>query len=115
MQGNSKSGLLENLPCEERIRRGLDDLNAGRRTIDSCLVEIAAPRLRRAKLLPPSVGDSGEPELELYRLLEPEADRAYTRYNALLGELLSFELALDHRLRRAMPPNDSIHPRRPAS
>jgi hypothetical protein len=41
-----------------------------------------------------------EPELELYRLLRREGGDAYSRYNALLRELISFEQALDHRFRR---------------
>jgi hypothetical protein len=41
-----------------------------------------------------------EPERELYRLLREQGGDAYSRYNALLRELVSFESALDHRCRR---------------
>ncbi len=36
-------------------------------------------------------------ELQLYRLLRQEGGDAYSRYNALLRELVSFEQALDVR------------------
>jgi hypothetical protein len=41
-----------------------------------------------------------EPELQLYRLLRREGGDAYSRYNALLRELISFEQALDRRTSR---------------
>jgi hypothetical protein len=40
-----------------------------------------------------------EPELQLYRLLRREEGDAYSRYNALVRELVSFEAALDRRNR----------------
>jgi hypothetical protein len=90
--------LMTGLPGEALIRRGLADLKAGHRTIAGCLVSIARTRLHRAGLL----GDVAstlpqEPERELYRLLRQEGGDAYSRYNALLRELVSFEQALDHR------------------
>jgi hypothetical protein len=38
-----------------------------------------------------------EPERQLYRLLREEGGDAYSRYNALIRELVSFEQALDRR------------------
>jgi len=38
-----------------------------------------------------------EPERQLYRLLRQEGGDAYSRYNALIRELVSFEQALDRR------------------
>jgi len=38
--------------------------------------------------------------LQLYRLLRQQGGDAYSRYNALLRELVSFESALDHRCRQ---------------
>ena len=83
------------------VREGLADLQSGKCTAPAYLVAIARPRMVRAGLL----RDAGivlpaEPELELYRLLRREGGDAYSRYNALLRELVSFEQALDHRLRR---------------
>ena len=41
-----------------------------------------------------------EPELQLYDLLKREGGDAYSRYNALVRELVSFENALDRRNRK---------------
>jgi hypothetical protein len=90
--------LVAGLPGEALVRQGLADLQAGRRTIPACLVSIARPRLSRAGLMPASAGGGlEEPELLLYRLLRREGGDAYSRYNALLRELISFEAALDRR------------------
>jgi len=91
--------LIAGLPGEALVRQGLADLQAGRRTACGCLVSMARPRLSRAGLLPEGVVLSREPELELYRLLRQEEGDAYSRYNALVRELVSFEQALDHRMR----------------
>lgn len=92
--------LIIGLPGESLVRQGLEDVHAGRRTAEACLISIARPRLSRAGLLsgieaklPP------DPELCLYRLLLAEEGDAYSRYNALVRELVSFENALDRRLR----------------
>jgi hypothetical protein len=47
------------------------------------------------------VDESDEAELELYDLLMREGGDAYSRYNALLRELVSFENALNRRSRTA--------------
>ena len=69
--------LLTGLPGADLVREGLAGMAAGRRTIPACLIAIGSPRLRQAG------GD------------------AYSRYNALLRDLVSFESALDRRLARA--------------
>jgi hypothetical protein len=90
--------LISGLPGEKVVRQGLADFQAGLCTIPACLVRIARPRLSRAGLMPQSVqGQSSEPELQLYDLLKREGGDAYSRYNALLRELISFENALDRR------------------
>jgi hypothetical protein len=96
-----KTDLLEGLPGSTLIREGLADHRAGRKTIAACLVRIASPRLSRAGLIDPKVIEDDGTELELYQLLSGEGNRAYSRYNSLLRELVSFEHALDHRLSRA--------------
>jgi hypothetical protein len=93
--------LIANLPGETLVRQGLADFEAGLCTVPSCLVRIARTRLSRAGLItPPDPGASSEWELRLYDLLLQEPGDAYSRYNALLRELISFENALDHRCRR---------------
>ena len=92
--------LISGLPGEQLVRQGLADFQAGLCTIPSCLVCIARPRLNRAGLMPPTVSSQfSEPEFLLYDLLKQEGGDAYSRYNALLRELVSFENALDRRKR----------------
>jgi hypothetical protein len=94
----SSNDLMSGLPGEALVREGLADCQAGRRTIPACLVAIARPRLTRSGLLPPAtISFLPEPEFQLYRLLCDQGGDAYSRYNALLRELVSFEFALDHR------------------
>lgn len=91
--------LLTGLPGEPLVREGLADFQSGRHSIPACLAQIAGPRLRRLGLLPPVGSHSlAEPELRLYRLLRRQGGDAYSRYNALLRELVSFEQALDRRI-----------------
>ena len=96
--------LLAGLPGEALVRQGLADIQTGRHTIPASLVNVARGRLCRAGLLPRSLGDAlPDAELQLYRLLRQAGGDAYARYNALLRELISFEQALDRRLRLAAP------------
>ena len=81
-------------PGGDFIERGLKDLGERRESIDSLLVSIGAPRLRRLGF------DIERPfssaEHRLYELLAQEAsDRAHSRYNALIRRLVSFERALE--------------------
>ena len=91
----TEDSLISGLPGEEFIREGLADLRAGRRTIPALLAAIGLPRLRRAGLAA-EISAPPEPELQLYRLLRAGEGDAYSRYNALLRRLISFEQALDH-------------------
>ena len=92
--------LIAGLPGEELVREGIKDLLSGRWTVASCLVAVARTRMTNAGLLPTAaVLFPPQPERELYRLLRQQTGDAYGRYNALLRELVSFEMALDRRLR----------------
>ena len=85
------------------MREGLADFESGRCTIPACLVGIAQPRLRRTGLITGAGASSfPEPERQLYRLLRQEGGDAYSRYNALIRELVSFEQALDRRLNKKL-------------
>ena len=91
---------LEGLPGAEIVRLGIKDLLARRATISSCLVAVALPRLQACGVVPcdfkPHFQQS---ELLLYRILLKQSGDAYSRYNALLRELVSFERALSARSR----------------
>lgn len=80
-------------PGEDLIDRGVADLEDGRETLESLLVSIGYPRLKRAgSRLPPERFD--RPEHRLYELLSREdAASAHSRYNALIRRLVSFERA----------------------
>jgi len=91
--------LIAGLPGEALMREGLADFQSGRCTIPACLVGIARSRLTRAGLIQGGGAPAPvEPELQLYRLLRREEGDAYSRYNALVRELVSFEAALDRRI-----------------
>ena len=81
-----------NLPGAELIEQGLSDLMAGKETIESLLVAIAAPRLRTLGYdVPANVGD---PDLRLYHMLVPlYGDGAHSQYNALRRRVVSFQRA----------------------
>ena len=90
--------LILGLPGEALLREGLADFRSGRCTIPACLVGMARTRLCRTGLLTGVVaGAFADPERQLYRLLRLEGGDAYSRYNALTRELVSFEQALDRR------------------
>ncbi len=99
--------LMQGLPGEELIRQGLADFQSGRNTISACLIGMARSRFVRAGLLsgttPNSISEP-EPELQLYRLLLHEGGDAYSRYNSLVRELISFGQALDRRVRKRQLP-----------
>ena len=94
--------LLAGLPGEAIMREGLVDWAAGRGTIPACLIAIGSQRLQRAGLIPQmSPPRQTDAEHRLYQLLRQAGGDAYSRYNALLRELISFENALDRRNRKS--------------
>ena len=93
-------GIMQELPVTlpgyELISVGLADLVAGRESEASLLVAMAAPRLRRLGLDVPQCGVE-QPSHRLYELLADRDDRgAYSRYNALIGRMVSFARAAEH-------------------
>jgi hypothetical protein len=93
------TSILSDLPGSHLIREGLEDYRENRHTIPACLVRMARRRLARAGLMNPSLPHDIDAELDLYQLLSHYGNRAYSTYNALVRELVSFEHALDHRLK----------------
>jgi len=91
---------LRHLPGGEFVEPGLRDVEAGRVTEEACLVWIAAPTLRKARLFPTDAPRPiEEPERTLYTLLRGHGGDAYPVYRALLGRLVSFERMLRQRMR----------------
>ena len=91
---------LAALPGGALIRQGLIDLEAGRQSIGTLLIDIARPRLTELGVVPDSApAPAPEPERELYRRLRVEDGDAYARYNSLIRELTSFQAALIRVLR----------------
>jgi hypothetical protein len=87
------------LPGADLIRKGLADLAGGVESIESLLVLVAAPRLRRIGF---DVPDDTPflPEDRLYAILsEEDSDSAHSRYNALIRRLVSFERAAERSSR----------------
>jgi hypothetical protein len=81
------------LPGSDLILQGLRDLASGTESIESLLVLVGAPRLRRLGF---DVPDDTPylPEDRLYaKLAEEDSDTAHSRYNALIRKLVSFEQA----------------------
>lgn len=81
------------------MAQGLRDTALGVVSPEALLVAIGAPRLERVGLSVPSAdAPARELELELYRMLCARGmSDPFSRYNALLRELVSFERALEHR------------------
>ncbi len=101
----SASDLYEGVPGAELVLEGLADLNAGRESEASVLVEIGAPRLAAVGLeIPQRSHRSGmapddSPEHRLYALLARDAS-PHSRYNALLARIASFASVLEHETTR---------------
>lgn len=97
--------LLSGLPGAALMRDGVRDVLAGSPTIPALVVSVARGRLVRSGVLPAAAPIvATDPERELYRLLLAEGGDAYSRYNSLIRELVSFVSALESRSRRAASP-----------
>ena len=85
------------LPGGDLVDAGLAELAAGKATVGSLLVSVAAPRLRREGI--PVGPVHTNPEDRLYDLLSRSAgDLAHARYGAYLRQMASFADAC-HRAR----------------
>lgn len=87
---------LANLPGAEIVLPGIEDLKAGRETVNALAVSAAGRRLGVRDLVDNT--DEVEPAAHrLYRLLNDElGDAAHSRYNAILRRVVSFARAADH-------------------
>jgi len=88
------------LPGEDLIIKGLEDLSKGKESIESLLVLIGAPRLRSLNIDIPKIELTDFPENLLYRMLaKADPISAHRTMNSYIRRLVSFESALEH-LRR---------------
>ncbi len=90
---------MRDLPAEDLIRQGWEDLSQGRESIGSLLLLIGVPRLLKAGLpIPPEKRDV-DADRKLYRLLAAAHGlEAHSQYNSYIRELVSFERALERRV-----------------
>lgn len=85
----ARSFAVLGLPGGDVVDTGLTDLAMGEVTVESLLISLAAPRLRREGVPVPPV--HAEPEERLYRLLSrSNGDLAHARYGAWLRQIASF-------------------------
>lgn len=88
--------ITTSLPGHELVSAGIEDLAAGRESEASLLVAMAAPRLRAIGIEVPD-GGGEQPSHRLYELLsQREEGGAHSRYNALVGRIVSFARAAEH-------------------
>ena len=99
----SYENLFEGLPGADLIRSGLADIHAGKESIASLLVMIGSPRLKRSRVEVPVSDDVAlDADRRLYRALEvSHGNAAHSQFNALVRQLVSFERALEQRVRMA--------------
>lgn len=93
---------MTGLPGAEIVAPGLEDLKAGRTTVAAAAVELAATRLRTAGVdVPSGIPPQDRPAAHrLYGLLVEElGDGAYSRYNAILGRMVSFSQSAERAIR----------------
>ncbi|MBA2506558.1 MAG: hypothetical protein H0V29_11545 [Thermoleophilaceae bacterium] len=83
---------FKDLPGEDLVTGGIEDLAAGRNSAAALLVSLAAPRLEALGVaVPTPAGATDRPAHQLYDLLADEgSDSAHSRYNALIGRMASF-------------------------
>jgi hypothetical protein len=90
------SPVDERLPGADLVAQGLADLAEGSLTEEALLVAAAAPRLRALGLDVAPVAVEA-PLHRLYAVLAAaDARNAHSRYNALIGRVVSFARAAEH-------------------
>jgi hypothetical protein len=82
-------------PGHDLVSAGLTDLAAERESEASLLVSMAAPRLRALGFSVPADGVDSPAHHRLYELIS-EGEGAHSRYNALVGRMVSFARAAEH-------------------
>ena len=99
----STQNLFDGLPGADLVQEGLADLHSNKESIAALLVMIGSPRLKRAHVdVPVSEQAALDADRRLYRVLEvSHGNAAHSQFNALVRQLVSFERALEQRVRMA--------------
>jgi hypothetical protein len=87
---------LDRLPGAEIVLPGIEDLEAGRETLNALAVSAAATKLGVSDLV--TTAKAEEPAAHrLYQRLNAEVgDAAHSRYNAILSRVASFARVAGH-------------------
>lgn len=85
---------MSELPGEDLVLRGVDDLRRGVDSIHALLVSIGASRLRAAGVDVPAAVPHAEQRL-YERLAHEDPLSAHGRFNALVRRLVSYERAAE--------------------
>ena len=95
--------LFAGLPGADLVADGLADVVSRRETVAGELVKIGSRRLRDCGVeVAVNDEDALEADRRLYRLLGAvHGNGAHSQYNALIRQLVSFELALEQQRSRA--------------
>ncbi len=96
--------LIADLPGAELIAEGLRDVAEGRETVASELVKIGSPRLRGCGIVVDVTHEQAlNADRQLYRILSAtHGNAAHSQFNAWIRQLVSFERALEQRVRRGL-------------
>lgn len=88
---------MTKLPGAEIVLPGIEDLKAGRETVNALAVSAAAAKLGVRDLVSDTDADEPPAAHRLYLRLNSElGDAAHSRYNAILARVASFARAAGH-------------------
>jgi hypothetical protein len=87
---------LDKLPGAEIVLPGIEDVEAGRETINALAVRAAASRLGVPQLVHDAEADEPAAHRLYQRLNDELGDGAHSRYNAILARVASFARAAGH-------------------
>ena len=95
---NNPPPMDSSIPGSELVQQGLLDIEHGRVSMYSLLLQIAAPRLKSLNIVVPPLANIPTPdevpyEHQLYDLLQGQGD--YSTYNALLRRIASLAATLE--------------------
>jgi hypothetical protein len=86
---------LSQLPGAEIVLPGIEDLKAGRDTVNALAVSLAAQKLGVGDLVDDAATAEPAAHRLYFRLNRELGDGAYSRYNAILARIASFARAAD--------------------